>query len=126
MNIYKIKMETVAPKDSWKSVDCFLLAKDEEAVYKWLDKNKCYDAWNDKEEDGHTYEIQDEDYNVIGHENFKEKMLRLKGEINDEDRNCEDAYYGVEFYGWELIEFPDTLNAVKMLEFTGMLKRAKD
>lgn len=34
---------------------------------------------------------------------YKARMIRLKGEINDEN-DYSDAYYGLTFYGWELVD----------------------
>jgi hypothetical protein len=104
--LYKINVQHVAPKDEHTSLECFLLAENDEAVYFWLDKEKRYGGWEDINDDGNEYKIYDntDDYNVIGTETFKEKMIRIKGELNDEDRCFADAYYGLTFYGWELVE----------------------
>jgi hypothetical protein len=49
-------------------------------------------------------DIYDSEYNVIGQETFKEKMIRIGGEYFDEDYEPQDLYYGVTIYGWEKVE----------------------
>ena len=122
MNIYRINVEHAAPKANWTNIECFLLAEDDESVYQWIDK-KCHGCWSHVDEEGDTYEIYDEDYNVIGKESYREKILRLKGEINDDSRDYADAYYGLEFFGWELVEFPSVFQATVVLEAAGILQR---
>ena len=43
--LYKIKVQHVAPKDEHTSIECFLLAENDEAVYHWVDKEKKWDGW---------------------------------------------------------------------------------
>lgn len=120
MKLYKIMVEHAAPKDCWTNIECFLLAANDEAVYQWINKEKLYGCWEDRNEEDGSTEIYDDDCKVIGTETYKEKMLRLKGELFDEDRDFSDAYYGLTFYGWELIEDKDldwvTLRTVGMLQ----------
>ena len=122
MNIYKINVEHAAPKNSWTNIECFLLAEDEESVYQWLDEKES-GCWSDRGNEDGLIDIYDEDYNVIGQESYKEKMLRIKGEINDDDRSFDDAYYGLTFYGWELVEFPNIEDAIKILDSAEILVR---
>jgi len=110
MNLYKIIVEHCAPKDCHKSIACLLFAKDDEAVYEWLKK-----GYNDLEEtfiltgyeyrEDETFTLYDDDYNEIGEETFKERMIRLKGLINDEDEEYDDLYYGKTIYGWKLLSY---------------------
>ena len=102
--LYKIIVQHVAPKDEHTSVECFLLAEDDEAMYTWLDKKKVSGCWSDTNEEDELYEIYDNTYKVIGSETYKERMLRLKGEYFDENKDTSDSYYGLTFYGWEEIE----------------------
>ena len=108
LNLYKISEENVAPKASWTHIKYFLLAPDSEAVYQWINKNLEFGMWEDRSnDDGEIhllYGDDGDDYTVIGKETFKQKMIRLGGELFDEDREYDDAYYGLSFFGWELID----------------------
>lgn len=46
------------------------------------------------------FDIYDSEYNVIGTETFRERTVRLKGTMFDEDAEVENAHYGVTHYGW--------------------------
>lgn len=122
MNLYKIVFSHHAPKDSEKGMKVLLLAENEEQVYDWiasepkLEDRTLYNSW--KENEGYSYSEEketfvDEDgeevdsswYDEEGNaENFKTRMLRLKGEINDDDYDFTDAYYGITLLGWELLK----------------------
>jgi len=101
MNLYRIDVEHLSQKDSHQAIETFVLAENDETVYQWLDKEKTYGCWSDRDEEDGPCDIYNDDYEVVGQESYKEKMIRLKGELNDEDRNCDDLYYGKTFYGWE-------------------------
>lgn len=123
MNLYKIVFSHTAPKDTEKGIKCLLLAENDEAVYEWIASdpelakfNSIFTSWKDNET--YTYDDDldewiDEDGDDTGNywtdekgspEPFKNRMLRLKGEINDEDYDFTDAYYGITLYGWELLK----------------------
>tara|TARA_R110001592_G_scaffold17164_1_gene72770 strand:+ start:117 stop:518 length:402 start_codon:yes stop_codon:yes gene_type:complete len=106
MNLYRITFSHTAPKDSKEGIKGYLLAENDEQVYNYVDKTFNDECWKDNEEDEdrEPIELYDDDYNVIGTETFKEKMLRIKGEQNDEDYDYCDAYYGITLYGWELVK----------------------
>jgi hypothetical protein len=84
----------------------YLLANNDEQVYSFIDKEYNYECWKNNEEDTdrELIEIYDEHYNVIGTKTFKEYILEIKGEMNDESYDYSDAYYGITLYGWELLE----------------------
>jgi len=104
MNLYKILFSHSAPKDTKVGIMTYLLAKSEVDVYNFIDKEYNYDCWNDQEEQKRVYEVFNDDFDIIGTETFREKIIRLKGEMNDEDYDYSDAYYGITLYGWELIK----------------------
>jgi hypothetical protein len=127
MNLYEIMLEHYAPKDSEKGIFTYLVAQSDEEVYEWLkaspklkDGRWLLTTFEDYERDEKTYEIYDDDYEVIGEESFKEKMIRLKGTINDEDQSFDDLYYGLTLYGWELIKKDITEEQLKVLEETNI------
>jgi len=110
MNLYKIIIQHFSPKDSKTAISALLLAENDEQVYEWLKSEPrtkeggLYNSWADREEEGESFDIYDENYEIIGTEKFKEKMIRIKGELNDEDFQNEDAYYGNTIFGWELLK----------------------
>jgi len=101
MDIYKIYVQHFSQKDSHESIETFLLASSVDSVYRWVDKEKQYGSFSDREEDCETFDIYDDKYDVIGTETFKEKMIRIGGEYFDEDLELHDLYYGATIYGWE-------------------------
>ncbi len=119
MQVYKIHVQHFSQKDSHSSIETFLLAESVEDVYKWVDE-KAYGLYTDRTNDNGLIDIQDEDYNVIGQETFKEKMIRIGGEFFDDDYEPQDLYYGCTIYGWERLDFVKT-NEVKTLERLGLL-----
>ena|ERR1700744_2549760 len=109
MNLYEIQFEHSAPKDQKIGTVCFLLAPDVDLVYEWV-KSKpttkyhtIYNSWAVEEEKKEEFKIYDREYNITGMESFKEKMIRLEGQIDDGDNDYSDAYYGITLYGWVLI-----------------------
>ena len=106
MNLYRITFSHTAPKDREEGIKGYLIAENDEQVYNYIDKTYNYGCWKDNEEDEdkELIEIYDDDYNVIGIETFKEYMLRINGEQNDENYDYSDAYYGITLYGWEKVK----------------------
>lgn len=110
MNIYKIEFLHVAPKDTERGLKCLLLAENEEQVYEWIksepkiEEQSLYNGWADSEEENEEFEVYNDNYDVIGKENFKQKMIRLKGQMNDDDYDYSDAYYGITLFGWSLLK----------------------
>ena len=98
MNIYKIEFLHAAPKDTESGLKCLLLAENEEQVYEWIKSEPKID------EGGEEFEVYNDNYDVIGKENFKQKMIRLKGQMNDDDYDYSDAYYGITLFGWSLLK----------------------
>ncbi|MNW60375.1 hypothetical protein D3C74_383550 [compost metagenome] len=123
MNLYKIMFAHYSPKDSEEGIVTYLVANSHEEVYEWLKSepqlsngNKLFNTYKYSESDDKTYEIYGEDWIVIGEESFKERMIRLHGEMFDEEVDVSDTYYGVTLYGWELIKEdvrPDVLQMIK-------------
>lgn len=123
--LYKILQRHAGPKSSVEFVQLFVLADSEQAILARLDRGGgdfTYGAWQERnvfDEDVHDEDergpdgarllpLYDADYNEIGTETYLEKMLRLRGEIDDEDANFDNAYYGIRHYGWsEAIEVTD-------------------
>lgn len=109
MNLYKITFGHAAPKDWAKSILGYVLADNDEQVYEYIKSepeingHSAFNGWQDNEDEGNTFEVFNDQYDVIGTESFKEKIIRLKGEVNDEDYDFSDSYYGISLYGWELV-----------------------
>jgi hypothetical protein len=121
MNLYKIKFCHIAPKGRAMGIKALLVAKNDEQVYNWIASEpsttdgKIINSWREYEsylwnqEKGGFFDNEGNDaqtgwWDEMGNpEDFKERMLRLKGEINDSSAGCDNAYYGVTLFGWELL-----------------------
>ncbi|WP_431785920.1 hypothetical protein [Paenibacillus lactis] len=122
MNLYKIMFQHYSQKDSEIGIITYLVANSDKEVYEWLksepklaDGTKIYNSYKYSEESGETFEIYDNEINVIGEESFKGRMIRLRGEMFDEDKELNDLYYGLTLYGWELVKKdakPDVLQMI--------------
>lgn len=107
MNLYEIILEHYAPKDSERGIFTYLLTNSDEEVYEWLKTNpnlsdgrSIYTPYEDNEEDDTFFEIYNDDFEVVGYEKYKDRMIRLKGELNDENAELSDLYYGKTLVGW--------------------------
>lgn len=101
-NLYKIVFKHFAPKDSEEGIKEYVVADNEDQIFDHIVANHS-GGWEDRQED-EPYDIYNDDFEIIGKESFKEKMMRLKGEYHDEGVDVSDAYYGVTIMGWEKIE----------------------
>ncbi len=111
MNLYKIKTEHFAPKDSHESMMGFVFANNDEEVYHFVDKQFNHDSWEEEKSDAWEEEKAEfpeyyEDYAGT----YKQKIIKLKGEIEDESVEFDDVYYGITLYGWELVDENTHLN----------------
>ncbi len=102
MKLFKIKMRHCAPRDCKESIFSYVLANDESQVLNYIDKEILFGIWSDRHHDSLSEPIVTKEEGKIIHiEVYKEKMLRIKGEFNDENADYSDAYYGITHYGWE-------------------------
>lgn len=103
MKLHKILVKHWAPKGSYDGMAGYVIAENERAILDHLDSpdySYTYGAWAEKEDNGDVYDITDEHYRVIGTETYLQRMLRLRGEYNDET-SVDDAFYMVTHYGWD-------------------------
>jgi hypothetical protein len=123
MDLYRIDVEHIGPKSIKSAIQCFLVSGNDKDVYEWIvtmsetypkkDKFSWFScAWaydqedfeDDPEESDYPLEVYDSDYNVISYDNSpRERVIRLCGDINDEDFDFTDSYYGLSRYGWVLL-----------------------
>lgn len=104
MKLHKILVRNWAPKGSYEGMAGYVIAENEQSILEHLDSseyNYTYGAWGEKEDNGDIYEITDDHYRVIGTETYLQRMLRLRGEYNDDEASADDAYYMVTHYGWD-------------------------
>jgi len=111
MNLYEIQFEHFSQKDSQRGILVYLAAKSDEHVYEWLksnpdlgNNNYIFTTYQDNERDGEIFDIYADDWSIIGTESFKERIIRLSGEINDDEVELTDLYYGKTLYGWKLVK----------------------
>lgn len=105
-NLYSIRFKHFGPEDSQEGILGYVIAETAEEVYEFIKidpeinglKINSYSDCDDEEE----FKVYDEDDVVIGTETYKERMLRLGGQMYDENAEVNDAYYGVTHYGWKL------------------------
>lgn len=128
MNLYSINFIHYAPKDSEQGVYGYVIASDDESIYEWIksepkitEDKTLWNSYADYEIE-REYEIYDSDYNVIGIESFKDRMIRLCGEMYDEEADVSDAYYGVTHYGWSLIKEEISNNEIEVLKSLKIIK----
>ena len=101
MKLHKILLRHAGPKDSVEVVFKYVLANSEQEILDEIDNPRggyTYGAWQEDEELYDVYDVYDE---VVGTEKYLQRMLRLRGEFNDEDASYDDAYYGVKHWGWD-------------------------
>lgn len=127
MNLYQIMLEHYAPKDSEKGIFTYLAAESDDQVFEWLkndpklkDGRHLFTGYDMVEDDEESYEIYDEDYNEIGTETAKERLIRLKGDLNDPDVELSDLYYGRTLIGWNVVKFNITELEIINLEGLGI------
>jgi hypothetical protein len=135
MNIYKVIFSHHAPKDSEQGIKVLILAENDEQVYNWIvsepetSEGKLYNSWKDNEQ--FTWNEEKESFvdkysNVVNEgwwdedckpENFKDRMLRLKGEMDDDSVDFSDSYYGITLLAWELLkENVNSINYTELIE----------
>lgn len=126
MNLYSVNFIHYSPKDSEKGIYGYVIANDDEGVYELIKSElqfhqgqTLWNSYEDREEE--EYELFDNDYNVIGIETFKDRMIRLRGEMYDEDAEVSDAYYGVTHYGWSLIKENVADSEISTLKFLNII-----
>lgn len=81
-----------------------ILADGDEEVYDWIASEpminglSLFNDWGDRYDEKYYNDETDTD------ETWKERMLRLRGEINDDTVDFSDSYYGVTLLGWDLLK----------------------
>lgn len=125
MNLYKIILEHYAPKDKEVGIFTYLTANSDEDIYEWLKNEPTLQdgrwitvSWVYKDEECFT--IYNDDCDPVGEETFKERMIRLKGDINDDEADLDDLYYGRTLFGWELIKESVNEQDVNVLKKLGI------
>jgi len=110
MNLYALKFRHYSQKDSIEGIITYLTAESLEDIYEWMksepviDSHYISNSYQDNENDGKTFDRYDSYDNAVMTETFKERMIRLNGEMFDNDIYVSDTYYGVTQYGWELVK----------------------
>lgn len=122
---HKIIFSHHAPKGSDFGIKVFVLAENEEQIYEWIasepdtKEGRIYNSWRDREICGDDYDDCDDK------EGFKDKMIRIGGEINDDCVDFSDAYYGVTLYGWELVKEGVSGDYSELIELEEIINLAK-
>jgi hypothetical protein len=97
----QIKFAHYGPKDKDEGIKTYAIVDDATEIWRKVDSEYQYGQWASRDRDGETCELYGDDgYTPIGTETHTERMIRLRGDIHDEDLEIEDAYYGVTTTGW--------------------------
>lgn len=94
MKLYTIKFEHYGASSEYDGIEAYVVADNEEQVYTYI--ASCLSDWNDKEAELVTK--YDEKWNIVGEETWKEKIMRERGNF---DEDADDCYYGVTQYQWD-------------------------
>ncbi len=99
--LFRIIVLHGAPKDSHKSTETYLVAKDDEEVLNFINEAYCFGEWFGGEDccDNKDYYDDEKEEDIT----FKEYILRNRGDLSDEN-GWDNAYYGVTKWGWEEIK----------------------
>lgn len=129
MNLYMIEFKHYAPKDSEKGIKGYIVAENDEEVYEFIKSEPkmhgetIYNSYSDKENyEDENIDIYDDDNNVIGTENFKERIIGCCGDMYDEYSEVSDLYYGAIQYGWVCVIKDITSQDVEGLRYLGILQ----
>ncbi|WP_311078093.1 hypothetical protein [Paenibacillus polymyxa] len=111
MNLYKIMFEHFSQKDSQKGILTYLVADSDSEVYEWIKSEPSTEIWGSifnsykyKEKDNEMFNIYDNDFNIVDKESFRDRMIRLHGDMFDEETELSDLYYGATLYGWVVVK----------------------
>ena len=123
MNLYKIYFTHYSPKDSEDGIKEYLVASNDREVYEYLDSTYNWDLWKDRSKDGNTFPIYEDEYQYkeIGRELYEDHIIRVRGDINSEFSEVDDAYYGVTHFGWELIREDISESEYQVLKDLGVV-----
>ncbi|KAF6620659.1 hypothetical protein HFE03_07980 [Paenibacillus sp. EKM102P] len=127
MNLYKIMFEHFSQKDSQNGILTYLAANSDSEVYEWLKSEPYSESWgnifnnyNYKEKDNEVFDIYDNDFSIIDQESFRDRMIRLHGDMYDEEVELSDLYYGATLYGWNLVRENISFNDIKIMRDLGV------
>lgn len=127
MKLYEIMIEHFARKGSEKGIYTYLVAESNEDVYEWLklekelkDGRQLFLPYSIEENESEDFIIYDDKYNELGVEKYKERIIRLQGDLNDEELDLDDLDYGRTVAGWKEVKSNITLEEISLLENLGI------
>lgn len=128
MNLYEIRLNHFAPKGNQEGIYTYLAAHSDENVYEWIKKSKelkdgryLFTSWEDKEGDEEeSADVFDDDGETIGTESFKERMIRVKGDMYDDYVELYDLYYGETLVGWNMVKEKISDSDINLLQELGI------
>lgn len=93
MKLYTIKFEHYGASSEYDGIEAYAVADNEEQVYEYI----ANELTNWKDEETELVTRYDENWNNLGEETWKEKIMRERGDFN---RDNDDCYYGATQYQW--------------------------
>lgn len=121
MNLYKILVKHLAPKDNHTSIETYISAENEDKLYDLMCEFTCWneesftgimrviperflkykDSFYEPDEiTGECIDIQQEE--ILNA--WKKYVISTKGEIGSDWADYDDLFYGKTHYGWELVK----------------------
>lgn len=117
--LFKLTVAHFAPRDRQDAIKGYAIANNERQVLQGLIDDGCIYPEDDVEVLEEIWDWDDDDERacneVVAKESFLEKMLRIRGKLNDEHLDTSDAYYGVTAYGWDKGIEIQSVEAVSLL-----------
>ena len=126
MNLYRLRIKHLAPKDSLEAIWGYLLADSDEEVYEDTLYLTYYDELDaqyycEQNIGGFTMldttDFEEEDYMVYA----KNHIISTKGEIDSDWADYDDLYYGKTHWGWELVKEDISESDVEVLQRLNLL-----
>jgi len=116
-NIYEMQVEFIGSQTDYVATEEFVLAETEEEVCDYIDKTYNDSRWKEWMND----DDMDNEEGVTGDETARQQLFRLKGDVNDEFKDCNDMHMGLIFYGWKKVDCKPTQTHIDALKEIGVL-----
>jgi hypothetical protein len=133
MNLYKVIFTHYAPLGNEEGIKEYVLCEDDNKMYDYVDSKFNYDGWKEKESDLYSDEYSEyykEDAEnprgvLIKKSPFRVSIINNKGQVDHDDNEYLDLFYGLTHYGWELVkENVDNFDFLKLKQL-GVIVESK-
>jgi hypothetical protein len=104
--VYRIEVGYFCQKDNHQSIEGFVVCENDLEVYKFMNENLA--NWDEQGEDKAADDWREEGYS------FKEEIIKSKGDLDNEDTELTDLYYGLTLYRWVEHEHDATVEEFRL------------